>query len=51
VRASVFGGFGQKDGTASAVSGTDQVRIEYNLESDGQTWKQYVLRAYPIVLS
>ncbi|KAJ5861292.1 uncharacterized protein N7529_008602 [Penicillium soppii] len=42
VRASVFGSFGQLDGTGSAVSGTDQVRIEYNLESDGQTWKQTV---------
>ena len=26
----------------SPVSGTDQVRIEYDLESDGQTWTQYV---------
>ncbi|KXG53434.1 uncharacterized protein PGRI_004840 [Penicillium griseofulvum] len=42
VRASVFGGFGQLDGPPSPVSGTDQVRIEYNLESDGQTWKQTV---------
>ncbi|CAG7964947.1 unnamed protein product [Penicillium olsonii] len=42
VRASLFGSFGQLDGDSSAVSGTDQVRIEYNLESDGQTWKQYV---------
>ncbi|KAJ5788751.1 hypothetical protein N7457_003741 [Penicillium paradoxum] len=42
VRASIFGGFGQLDGPSSPVSGTDQVRIEYNLESDGQTWKQTV---------
>ncbi|KAK9850840.1 hypothetical protein MYU51_011423 [Penicillium brevicompactum] len=42
VRASVFGSFGQLDGDGAAVSGTDQVRIEYNLESDGQTWKQTV---------
>lgn len=42
VRASVFGYFGQLDGTASPVSGNEKVRIEYNLESDGQTWKQYV---------
>ncbi|KAF9242459.1 hypothetical protein DTO027I6_6916 [Penicillium roqueforti] len=42
VRASVFGSFGQLDGTGSPVSGTDEVRIEYNLESDGQTWKQTV---------
>jgi hypothetical protein len=40
VRASLFGAFGQLDGTASPVSGTDQVRIEYTLESDGQTWTQ-----------
>jgi len=45
VRASVFGSFGQLDGNGSPVSGTDQVKIEYNLESDGETWKQYVLRA------
>ena len=45
VRASLFGWFGQLDGSASPVSGTDRVRIEYNLESDGQTWKQYVCPA------
>lgn len=43
VRASVFGSFGQLDGEGSPVSGTDHVRIEYDLESDGETWKQYVL--------
>jgi len=43
VRASVFGSFGQLDGEGSPVSGTDKVRIEYNLESDGETWKQYVV--------
>ncbi|KAJ5132079.1 hypothetical protein N7448_006237 [Penicillium atrosanguineum] len=42
VRASVFGSFGQLDGNGSPVSGTDKVRIEYNLESDGQTWNQTV---------
>lgn len=42
VRASVFGSFGQLDGTASPVSGSEKVRIEYNLESDGETWTQYV---------
>ncbi|KAJ5992400.1 hypothetical protein N7451_008124 [Penicillium sp. IBT 35674x] len=42
VRASVFGSFGQLDGDGSPVSGTDQVRIEYNLESDGETWNQTV---------
>ncbi|KAJ5641640.1 hypothetical protein N7490_005640 [Penicillium lividum] len=42
VRAGVFGSFGQLSGDGSPVSGTDQVRIEYNLESDGETWKQIV---------
>ncbi|KAJ5765504.1 hypothetical protein N7520_005063 [Penicillium odoratum] len=42
VRASVFGSFGQLSGDGSPVSGIDQVRIEYNLESDGETWKQTV---------
>ena len=42
VRASVFGSFGQLDGTAGIVSGTDHVLIEYTLQSDGQTWVQYV---------
>ncbi|KAJ6099005.1 hypothetical protein N7467_000540 [Penicillium canescens] len=45
VRASVFGSFGQLDGNGAAVSGDDHVRIEYNLESDGQTWKQTVTNA------
>ncbi|KAJ6062265.1 uncharacterized protein N7446_006385 [Penicillium canescens] len=45
VRASVFGSFGQLDGDGAAVSGDDHVRIEYNLESDGQTWKQTVTNA------
>ncbi|KAL9113795.1 MAG: hypothetical protein Q9227_002240 [Pyrenula ochraceoflavens] len=45
VRASVFGSFGQHDGSASAVSGNTQVKIEYNLESDGQTWLQTVTNA------
>jgi hypothetical protein len=44
VRASVFGSFGQLDGTASPVSGTDQVRIEYTLLDDKETWVQYVYR-------
>ena len=46
VRASVFGSFGQLDGTAGIVSGTDHVMIEYTLQSDGQTWVQYVLRSH-----
>lgn len=40
VRASVFGSFGQLDGSASAVSGDQKVRIEYVLESDQDTWTQ-----------
>lgn len=40
VRASVFGSFGQIDGTAGVVSGTDQVKIDYTLESNQQTWTQ-----------
>lgn len=43
VRASLFGSFGQLDGSASAVSGNTQVKIVYNLESDQDTWTQYVL--------
>lgn len=42
VRASLFGSFGQLDGDASPVSGTDQVRIEYTLLDDQETWVQYV---------
>jgi hypothetical protein len=42
VRASIFGSFGQLDGSASPVSGTDQVKILYTLESDDETWTQYV---------
>ncbi|RLL95616.1 hypothetical protein CFD26_105813 [Aspergillus turcosus] len=45
VRASVFGSFGQLDGTASPVSGTDQVRIEYILLDDQETWVQNVTNA------
>lgn len=45
VRASVFGSFGQLDGSASPVSGTDKVKIVYELQSDGQTWKQTVTNA------
>lgn len=40
VRASVFGSFGQLDGTAGVVSGTDQLKINYTLESNQQTWTQ-----------
>ncbi|KFY45609.1 hypothetical protein V494_00863 [Pseudogymnoascus sp. VKM F-4513 (FW-928)] len=45
VRASVFGWFGQLDGTAGVVSGSDQVKIEYTLESNQQTWTQTVTNA------
>lgn len=43
VRASVFGSFGQYDGTASPVSGTDKVKIVYELS--GTTWTQTVTNA------
>ncbi|KAF4218765.1 hypothetical protein CNMCM8980_005007 [Aspergillus fumigatiaffinis] len=45
VRASLFGSFGQLDGDASPVSGTDQVRIEYTLLDDQDTWVQNVTNA------
>ncbi|PWY66487.1 hypothetical protein BO94DRAFT_613671 [Aspergillus sclerotioniger CBS 115572] len=45
VRASIFGSFGQLDGTGSPVSADDHVRIEYNLASDGETWTQNVTNA------
>jgi hypothetical protein len=45
VRASLFGSFGQLDGTASAVSGTTKVKIVYELQSDKQTWTQTVTNA------
>ncbi|KAI0154160.1 hypothetical protein GGR57DRAFT_512463 [Xylariaceae sp. FL1272] len=40
IRCSLFGSFGQLDGTASAVPGTMSVEILYELQSDGTTWKQ-----------
>ncbi|KAK6502744.1 hypothetical protein TWF481_007791 [Arthrobotrys musiformis] len=45
VRASVFGWFGQLDGSSAPVSGSDQVRIEYALQSDQNTWLQTVTNA------
>lgn len=45
VRASVFGSFGQLDGTASPVSGSTKVKIVYELESDNETWTQTVTNA------
>ncbi|KAE8374695.1 hypothetical protein BDV26DRAFT_269484 [Aspergillus bertholletiae] len=45
VRASLFGSFGQLDGDASVVKGDDQVRIEYVLLEDGDTWLQNVTNA------
>ncbi|KAF3903225.1 hypothetical protein ABW20_dc0104044 [Dactylellina cionopaga] len=45
VRASVFGWFGQLDGNSAPVSGSDQVRIEYALQSDQNTWLQTVTNA------
>lgn len=43
VRASVFGSFGQLDGEGSPVSGTDKVKIVYELS--GTTWTQTVTNA------
>lgn len=40
IRASLFGSFGQKDANASAISGDQKIRIEYNLMADGTTWEQ-----------
>ncbi|QKX59685.1 uncharacterized protein TRUGW13939_06825 [Talaromyces rugulosus] len=45
VRASVFGSFGQLDGTPSPVSGSEKVKIEYILEDDNETWTQLVTNA------
>ncbi|KAE8356870.1 hypothetical protein BDV28DRAFT_41843 [Aspergillus coremiiformis] len=45
VRASVFGSFGQLDGSASPVKGDDQIRIEYTLQADKDTWVQHVTNA------
>ncbi|KAI0974665.1 hypothetical protein F4678DRAFT_420421 [Xylaria arbuscula] len=40
IRCSLFGSFGQLDGTASPVSGSQSVEILYELQSDGTTWLQ-----------
>jgi hypothetical protein len=40
--ASVFGSFGQRNGTAVAIDPDDHVTIEYILESDNKTWTQKV---------
>ena len=40
VRASLFGSFGQLDGTAGIVKGTDEVSIEYTRSTDGLSWTQ-----------
>jgi hypothetical protein len=42
-QASLFGIYGQLGGDASPVSGSDQVKIEYILESDNENWTQYVI--------
>lgn len=41
VQASLFGSFGQLDGTARVVKGTDEVKIEYSRSLDGLSWTQY----------
>ncbi|KAE9377179.1 hypothetical protein N431DRAFT_402003 [Stipitochalara longipes BDJ] len=45
VRASLFGSFGQLDGTAGVVNGTDEVKIEYSRSADGLSWTQNVTNA------
>lgn len=40
IRCSLFGSFGQLDGPASPVSGSQKVEIKYELASDGTTWVQ-----------
>jgi len=40
VRASLFGTFGQLDGIAGVVKGTDEVKIEYSRSADGLSWTQ-----------
>ncbi|KAH7016975.1 hypothetical protein EDB80DRAFT_703926 [Ilyonectria destructans] len=45
IRASLFGSFGQLDGTASPVSGDQKVKIDYTLLSDKDTWQQTVTDA------
>ncbi|KAK1622939.1 hypothetical protein BDP81DRAFT_465720 [Colletotrichum phormii] len=45
VRASLFGSFGQLSGDASAVSGTQKVKIDYELLSNNNTWRQTVTHA------
>lgn len=45
VRASLFGSFGQLDGEPGVVKGNDQVRIEYELQDDQDTWVQYACRS------
>ncbi|KAG8738420.1 hypothetical protein FRC10_006916 [Ceratobasidium sp. 414] len=42
VRASVFGWFGQIDGPAAVVKGTDAVTMNYKLGSNKLTWTQTV---------
>jgi len=40
IRCSLFGSFGQLDGTAGIVTSSMSVTIDYTLESDGETWLQ-----------
>ncbi|KAJ4362056.1 hypothetical protein N0V83_010998 [Neocucurbitaria cava] len=40
IRCSLFGSFGQLDGSASAVSGDMKVEIVYELLADNDTWRQ-----------
>lgn len=45
VRASLFGSFGQLDGTAGVVKSGDKVRIVYSRSTDGLIWTQTVTNA------
>ncbi|KAF8596693.1 hypothetical protein BDV93DRAFT_559860 [Ceratobasidium sp. AG-I] len=49
VRASVFGWFGQRDGPAAVVKGTDAVTMNYKLGTDKKTWTQTVTIAGKVV--
>lgn len=45
VRASLFGSFGQLDGKASSVSGSDHVKIDYEYHASSGNWTQTVTNA------
>jgi hypothetical protein len=51
VRASLFGSFGQLDGIAGMVKGTDEVKIEYSRSADGLSWTQLVFQFFACLFS